>query len=228
MPLAAERGASTGDSGRAPGNGNLQLLRSSHIFASAVREVLELKLVREASPVPLTLSQFHLLKLMHLNGRHQVGQVADFLGVSSPAATKNIDKLEAHGLVVRAPSKGDRRATLLSVSPKGRRLVRRYEALKAQRLAPVLAKFQPRELEQLTDLLERFSLSLLEKELAGEGDGVCLRCDAYVQAGCSVGRLRGGCPYQTARRARAARARPDANGASARADSSGLSAPQGG
>jgi DNA-binding MarR family transcriptional regulator len=160
------------------------------------------------STVPLTLSQFHLLKLMFLNGRHQVGEVADFLGVSPPAATKNVDKLEAHGLVVRAPSKGDRRATLLSVSPKGRRLVRRYEELKAARLSPVLAKFQPEELRQLSRLLERFSLSLLEKEIPRQGDGVCLRCDAYIQSGCPVGRLRGGCPYQSARRARRDAAHP--------------------
>jgi DNA-binding MarR family transcriptional regulator len=198
-------GASSGGPAEALGSDELRLVRYSHIFASAVREILELKLLREASAMPLTLSQFHLLKLMFLNGRHQVGEVADFLGVSPPAATKNIDKLEALGLVVRSPSKGDRRATLLSVSPKGRRLVRRYEELKAARLSPVLKKFGTEEREQFTRLLERFSLSLLEKELAGEHDhdGVCLRCDAYIQAGCPVGRLRGGCPYQTARRPRA-------------------------
>lgn len=188
----------------------LRLVRHSHIFASAVREVLELKLVREVSATPLSLSQFHVLKLMSLNGEHQVGEVADFLGVSSPAATKNIDKLEALGLVVRSPSKGDRRATLLSVSAKGRRLVRRYEELKAARLSPVLEKFRPEEVEQLSRLLERFSVSLLEEELAGGDDGSCLRCDAYLQSGCPVGRLRGGCPYQTAHRGRVALLPPDA------------------
>lgn len=187
----------------------LRLVRQSHIFASTVREILELKLLHEASPVSLTLSQLHLLKLMCLNGEHQVGEVADFLGVSPPAATKNIDKLEALKMVARAASKGDRRATLLSVSPKGRALVRRYERLKAARLSPVLEKFRPEEVEQLSRLLERFSLSLLEKELAG-GDGACLRCHAYLQSGCPVGRLRGGCPYQTTRRSRAAAPRPDA------------------
>ncbi len=212
MPAEAQRGASPRGPGELPGNGSFRLLRSTHIFASAVREVLELKLIREASSVPLTLSQFHLVKLMFLNGRHQVGEVADFLGVSPPAATKNIDKLEAHGLVVRAPSSGDRRATLLSVSPKGRRLVRRYEELKTARLSPVLARFRPEELEQLSRLLERFSLLLLEKELRREGDGVCLRCDAYIQSGCPVGQLRGGCPYQSARRARSASLRPAAGG----------------
>jgi MarR family transcriptional regulator for hemolysin len=213
MALQTQSGASTQVDEQA-GNGSFRLLRSSHIFASAVREVLEQKLVREVSSVPLTLSQFHLLRLMHLNGQHQMGEVADFLGVSPPAATKNIDKLEALGLLARVPSAGDRRARLLCVSPKGRRLVRRYESLSAERLAPILARFRPEELELLTGLLERFSLSLLERELSGEGDGVCLRCAAYVQSACPVGRLRGGCPYQTARRPRSAH-RPDPVGAGA-------------
>lgn len=202
MPSDLSRDARASDAGGNRG-GARNLLRQSHIFASAVREILEVKLVGEVSPAPLTLSQFHLLKLMFLNGEHQMGEVASFLGVSSPAATKNIDKLEALGLVVRAPSKGDRRARLLSVSPKGNRLVRRYEELKAARLTRVLAKFRPEELEQLSGLLERFSLSLLERELAVGGDGVCLRCNAYVESGCAVGRLRGGCPYEKARRGRA-------------------------
>jgi DNA-binding MarR family transcriptional regulator len=202
------RRAASPETQEQPGDGSFRLLRCSHIFASAVREVLEQKLVGEVSPVPLTLSQFHLLRLIHLNGRHQVGEVADFLGVSPPAATKNIDKLEALGLLVRTPSLGDRRARLLSVSPKGRRLVRRYEELRQERLAPVLARFQPEELEAFASLLERFSLSLLEREMAADGDGVCLRCAAHIQSGCPVGQLRGGCPYQTARRPRAAAHRP--------------------
>ena len=135
---------------------------------------------------------------MSVDGRHQLGQVADFLGVSPPAATKNIDKLERLGLVVRTPSKGDRRATLLSVSPKGRRLVRKYEDIKTTRLAPVLEGFQPEELGQFTGYLERFSALLLGLEQ--NEAGFCLRCAAYIEKGCPVGRIRGGCPYQKVHR----------------------------
>jgi len=196
MPNGAQPDVSARGQG-ARSSGDLRLLRQTHIFASVVRELLAVRPVREASRVPLTLSQFHVLKVMSLNGQHQVGQVADFLGVSAPAASKAIDKLEALGLVVRSRSEGDRRATLLSVSPRGRRLVRRYEALKRERLAPVLAVFDGDELAALTRYLQRFSLALLQKELAGGDDnGVCLRCDAYIEKGCAVGRLRGGCPYE--------------------------------
>lgn len=184
---------------KSAGAGNAhRLIRYSHIFASAVREVLETKLLREATSLPLTLSQFHLLKLMSINGRHQVGELADFLGVSAPAATKNIDKLERHRLVVRSPSPDDRRATSLTVSLRGRKIVDRYEELKESRLAPVLDGFRSDEIDHLTDLLERFSVALLERERSGRG--YCLRCAAYIDDNCPVGHVRGGCPYKEMRR----------------------------
>ena len=177
-----------------------RLVRYSHIFASAVREILELKIIKEASPLPLTISQFHFLKVISLNGQHQLGELADFLGVSPPAATKNIDKLEGLGLVLRGASPGDRRVTLLSVSPAGRRVVDKYEAIKVIRLAPVLREFKARELEQFASLLERFAVSLLQHEKSRRE--FCLRCEAYIDSNCPVGRVRGGCPYQISREGR--------------------------
>jgi DNA-binding MarR family transcriptional regulator len=174
-----------------------RLMRLSHIFSSVVREIIELKLLGESTPLPLTLSQFHILKLMSKNGTHQVGELADFLGISAPATTKNIDKLERFGLIVRSPSKGDRRATVLSASRKGRRLVEKYEDLKTTRLFPILEEFGQDEITHLSDLLERFSVTLLKNERTRRG--FCLRCAAYIETGCPVGHVRGGCPYDEAK-----------------------------
>ena len=176
------------------------VLRHSHIFASVVRDILEIKFLQEVTTDSLSLSQFHLLKLIVLNGRHQVGEVADFLGVSAPAATKNIDKLEQLGLVARSASKQDRRATLLAASRKGRRLVAKYEALKARRLAPIFQHFSVEELEQLARLLERFSLCVIRQE--DPSDGLCLRCFAYYDDHCPVMKIRDGCAYQKIRQSR--------------------------
>jgi len=176
-----------------------RFLRNSHIFAFAVRDVLERKYLKDTSPHPLTLSQFYLLKLMSNNGRHQVGEIANFLGISPAAASKTIDKLEGLGLVVRKPSEGDRRATLLSVSLSGRRLVTAYEDLKAARLFPILDNFKQHEIEELTRLLEKLAVEVfkLEKEQTQkEGNGNCLRCAVYLENDCPVGELRGGCPYE--------------------------------
>ncbi|MFH1748387.1 MAG: MarR family transcriptional regulator [Planctomycetota bacterium] len=176
-----------------------RLLRYSHIFASAIHEILDVQLLKEISPSSLSASQFHVLRLLAMNGRHQVGEVAGYLGVSPPAATKNIDKLEHLGLLARSPSKGDRRATLLTVSRKGRRLVQKYEEHKTARLSPVLDRFGAPEIEQFADLLERFAVSLLDT--GGAATKACLRCAAYIENECPVGQIHGGCPYQAARRA---------------------------
>lgn len=185
-----------GDNGRggSAAEGRLHgVLRRSHIFSSVVREILEIRLLEDATSLPLTLSQFHILKLMTLNGRHQVGELAEFLGVSAPAVTKNVDKLERFGLVVRMPSEGDRRATLLAPSQKGRKLVEHYEELKAARLTPALEQFSDEELERFGDMLERVSVALLKQEVTPRG--FCMRCAAYIETGCPVGHVRGGCPY---------------------------------
>ncbi len=177
-----------------------RLLRNSHIFASTVREILERHFLEEASSLPLTISQFYLLKLMSNNELYQVGEIAELLGVSNAAASKNIDKLEGLDLVARTPSEGDRRATLLALKPKGKRLVQAYEDLKSERLSPILEQFDPAEIEELSRLLEKFSAEVLSFEgPAGEEleNSYCLRCAVYLERDCPVGDLLGGCPYNT-------------------------------
>lgn len=174
--------------------GLLGLIRYSHIFGSAVRELLEVKLLAEIGADHLSLPQLHLLQLITLNGQHQIGQVADFLGVSPPAATKNVDKLARLGLVTRTRSLHDRRATLLAASPKGSELIERFQALKLRRLAPVLDEFDAEELLRLEGYLERFSTALIRSE--GSIEGLCLRCSAHFDAGCPIRHFHDGCPYQ--------------------------------
>jgi len=186
------------EGGHAPGETTREarlfaVLRRSHIFSSVVREILETKLLQETTPLPLTISQFHILKLMTVTGRHQIGEISTFLGVSAPAVTKNVDKLERLGLLIRLPSEDDRRATWLAASLKGQRLVEKYEELKAKRLYPVLDEISPGELDRFSEMLERISVALLRREETPRG--FCLRCAAYIETGCPVGHVRGGCPY---------------------------------
>jgi len=193
-PLRSQRNLSVV---RQPVNSRRQaqhLVRCTHIFASAVRELLEARLLAEVTRAPLSLSQFHLLKAVALNGSYASGELAGFMGVSAAAGTKNFDKLERLGFILRVPSATDRRVTLLSASAKGRRLVERYEARKAQSLTPVLDRFTPEELSLLASLLERFALTLISRQ--GTAPGLCLFCAAYCIKGCPVGKMRGGCPFE--------------------------------
>ena len=177
-----------------------RLLRFSHIFSSTVRDVLEVNLLREITSLPLTLQQFQLIKYMAADDKHRVGDVAAYLGISTAAASKNIEKLRRYGLLLRRRSEWDRRAKVLSVSPKGQRLIRRYEEHKNARLARTLDGFDTDEIDQLSGLLERFAVSLLETE--PDTNGACLRCGGYLDDSCPVGHLRDGCPYMKCRDAR--------------------------
>jgi len=172
----------------------LHLLRCSHIFSSVIHDVLEVKLLQEATTLPVNPSQFLLLKLLCSNDHHQVGEVASVLGVTPPAATKSIDKLERLGLVVRTRSKEDRRATLLTVSPQGRRLVRRCERLRQAHLVPAIERFDVGEIAQFANLLQRFSVALLNLEQ--DEDTFCLRCAAHIEDDCKIGQSLGYCPYK--------------------------------
>ncbi len=174
----------------------LPLIRSSHIFASTIREVLELGVLREAGAASLKPSQLRLLRLLSLNGAYQLNQVAALLGVSSPAATRTVDKLERMGLVTRSPLAGDRRVVLLSLSAEGGLFVRACDERRAAVVRRALAGYERGEIDRFADLLERLSTAMLE--CSRISDGPCLRCAAYIEDDCPIGRLEGGCAYRRA------------------------------
>ena len=181
-----------------PWNGLLErLARYSHIYSAAIHEVLETQVLDELGAAALSVPQLHLLKLVSLNGMHQMGEVASFLGVSAPATTKNVDKLVESGLLERRPSPDDRRAWRLSATRKGRELVRRYEAAKDRQMTRAVAAIEQSDVEQFASFLERFSVAFYRSSPAKQG--FCLRCAAHVEDHCPVGQVFGGCPYQRLR-----------------------------
>lgn len=170
-----------------------RFLRCSHIFNAAVREIADPRSVEGLATPSLTVPQLHLLKLMAGDGQRKIRDVASFLGVSSPAATKCVDKLERMGLLTRTRSTKDRRTTILAASDKGRTVVRAYEQAKRERLEPILEEFDRQEIDRLVELLELFAVTLFKRRLPRRG--TCLFCGAYGDEHCPIGRIRGSCPY---------------------------------
>lgn len=171
------------------------LIRYSHIFSAAVREVLEIALLREVGANGVTPRQLHLLEFIGMNSHH-IDEVAKFLGVTPPAATKAVDVLERHGLVLRKAHDTDRRVTMLGCSEAGTSLVERYHAVEQERLERILQGFTEKEAEQLTDLLERYALALI-KSVPNSG-AVCLRCSGHYDSGCPLQFVEPGCAFETA------------------------------
>jgi DNA-binding MarR family transcriptional regulator len=162
-------------------------LGSAHIFASAVNEVVEKRLLGEVAGKHLTLSQFRLLKMVALTDARTISDVALFLGVSNAAASKAVDKLVRRKLLRRTEGRPDRREICLSLTEASRRLLIAYEERKERKLARVFRTFPRTELRRASQLLDRLSAGVVNHS-ARPGE-VCLQCGIYFRDNCLVRKL---------------------------------------
>jgi DNA-binding MarR family transcriptional regulator len=156
-------------------------LGSAQIFTSAVHDLLEAEL-REVPGQKLTFPQLKLLKMVSLTEAYTVSNVASFLGVSSAAASRAVDRLVRRRLLDRTEAAADRRAVRLSLTQEGRRLVQSYETAANHSLEELFNRFPPDELRHTADLLDNLSLSIVDR---GNDKGeICFRCGIHFRDRC--------------------------------------------
>ena len=171
----------------------LSFLHNAHIFASTVREVMGDGYLRRTSDYEISYPQFELLRLIERTGRHQVREMAAFLGVSQAAASRSVDKLVRLGLVTRETQPDDRRAVSLYLTGRGRSLIRKYDELKEEKIRSVLDGLSEELVEALTLGLGTVALGILQEE--AEPGHVCMKCSAYCVDNCPVESLADDCIY---------------------------------
>ena len=74
-----------------------------------------------------------------------MGQLAEVLGVSPPAATRLVDKLVEHGLVERRHDREDRRVVLVDYVPAMRDVARRLMEVRRRRLTEAMERLSDEE-----------------------------------------------------------------------------------
>ncbi len=169
-------------------------LGSAHVLVSTVSEVIEKRLLRETLGDRLTHSQLKLLKLVGLADAQTIGDVAAFLGVSDPAASKAVDKLVREMLMRRTEAE-DRRAISLSLTAAGRRLLALYETARSQKLMEIFEKLPAEELHRVAEFLDQLSAHIVESGPAAEE--LCLQCGIYFREKCLIRtKLSRKCLYQ--------------------------------
>ena len=161
-------------------------LGSARIFASALEEVVERRLLEEVAGKRLTLSQFRLLKLVAVTDAHTISDIGLFLDVSNAAASKAVDKLVRRKLLRRAEGQPDRREIRLSLTEPSKRVLAAYERRRERKLAEVFRGFGRDELKRTANLLDRLSVGLVQHHAKGE---VCLQCGVYFRNQCLVRKL---------------------------------------
>ncbi|MCF7549817.1 MarR family winged helix-turn-helix transcriptional regulator [Pseudonocardia sp. WMMC193] len=111
------------------------------------------------APWELTPSQFRAAAVVARHGPIRLSALAEHLRIAPRSATEVVDDLESRGLVERSPDPGDRRATLVTLTERGRTLVGEIQAARHARSADVFATL---------DAHDRAELGRLLRKVAGE------------------------------------------------------------
>ena len=136
--------------------------------ASDLRPVL-LRLARElrkeTEQLGITARQATLLWLVKRSPGLSLAELAADEGISAPAMSGHVDRLERAGLLERLRSSDDRRRVGLRLTEEGERLMRRVRARRTTWLADRLKALEPSELEAI-ELAVPALMQLLEKASA--------------------------------------------------------------
>lgn len=104
----------------------------------------------------LTGAQVQALELLMANGPMQMRKMSEAMAVSPANVTGIVDRLEEKKLVQRTSRKGDRRATIIEITPEGKTLYGKVTNKKGDMIQKSLAMFTREERITLVRLLEKF------------------------------------------------------------------------
>ncbi len=136
------------------------------IVAWAWRHDVQAEVARRAS-CTLPLATIWLLARIAACGPAHPSDLAAFHAVDNSTITPRLQRLERDGLVQRQPDPGDGRASLVSVTPAGRQLLRRLRRARSQILAELLGDVSPAAWDQIargvSGLAERLTAAQAER-----------------------------------------------------------------
>jgi DNA-binding MarR family transcriptional regulator len=129
---------------------------SPDLVAAELRPVL-LRLARElrkeTEQLGITARQATLLWLVKRSPGLSLAELAAEEGISPPALSGHVDRLERAGLIERVRSTEDRRRVGLRLTEDGSRLLRRVRARRTTWLSGRLGTLSPTELEAVVDAI---------------------------------------------------------------------------
>ena len=157
------------------------VLGSAHILSNAVNDLMEARL-HAVTGEQLTFSQLKLLKLVSRTDSYNISQVAAFLGVSTAAASKAVDRLVRRRLLTRSEAADDRRAVELALTAQGSGMLEQHEKLALQALEEIFGGYSQEDLRGAAELLDRLSVNVLTHD--GKEAEACYRCGIYFREKC--------------------------------------------
>jgi len=133
----------------------LVITRSHH----ALRLLAEQSIVQAG----LCLTDFAALEALLHKGPLTISEIQEKVLLASGSMTAAVDRLEKLGLVVRKSSPSDRRARVVKLTPKGKRLAASRFEQHAKDLEALMSALSENEKEQIYRSLKKLGLLAAEK-----------------------------------------------------------------
>ncbi|OPZ87614.1 MAG: putative HTH-type transcriptional regulator YusO [bacterium ADurb.Bin429] len=161
-----------------------QLERFVELLGAYSASVLTARLLEAVTRGEVTPAQFEALTFIHRHGGCSAKALSEGLRISIPSSTRLVDRLVRKALVDRRESAEDRRLVDLSLTEKGRKVLKDVRAARIARLQHALAALNTDEQTHLHDLLERFLRGVLcDEETVND---CCLHCGTEHDRDCVV------------------------------------------
>jgi homoprotocatechuate degradation regulator HpaR len=119
----------------------------------------------------LTEQQWRILRALTAVETIEVTELARTAFLLGPSLSRILRDLEARHLIERRTAKADLRRGVVSISPKGLKLIEAVAPNSEAIYAEITTRFGARKLAELQDMLGVLEHSLAAMEVAGEGGG---------------------------------------------------------
>ncbi|MFQ5834915.1 MAG: MarR family winged helix-turn-helix transcriptional regulator [bacterium] len=164
----------------------LELERLMDLFSRLIN-MTTLETLRYLGEYRLSVPQLRALRFLKQHEDCLVGDLANGLAISYPAASKLINRLIDRGMTQRRDDEADRRNTRLRVTLKGGKVLEIIEEKRRREIVQIFWKLEGDEQRFLTQGLKRF----LEAALSDETiiDKVCLHCGTEHFDDCLINKL---------------------------------------
>ncbi len=157
------------------------LLKAMLVLSRTVDHVLELQ-ATDVTTIPLSRSKVQVLRLLGQRGGQTSTHVARFLGVSKPAVTQIVDAMVRNKLVARKTARHDRRGVDLSLTPKGKLLLKRVIQRQRNTVQSALKKVSRTNAERMSKTLQDLAGDLARADK--DFQHFCLQCGAHADSTC--------------------------------------------
>jgi len=120
--------------------------------------------VHFARSTGLSMPQFSILMQLHHRGGCGVSDISESFDISNAAASQLVEKLVQAGYIERAEDPSDRRAKLLTVSPKGLALIEQGTQERYRWMDELVRKLSAEERAKVTEALNIMTRAAREVE----------------------------------------------------------------